>query len=77
MGWIMQQDAEVIGVELDEQNDLLWGLNDNMDQAQRGMMKVDTRIKRAIASSNQFCLCAIVLLELVAIFLICWFIRPN
>lgn len=56
--------------EVTYQNKMLDKVNNDIDKNQAKMVKVDTRLKNLIKSSNQCCLWCIIISEIVALVLI-------
>ena len=63
----MKEDGRMIGEEIDYQNNMMDNLNKGMDKTNMKMMRVDSKLKRLIAESNQWWLWCIIILEIVAL----------
>jgi uncharacterized coiled-coil protein SlyX len=56
--------------EVTYQNKMLGDLNSQVDRTHQKMVKVDSKLKELIAKSNQCCLWAIIIVELVVLILL-------
>ena len=67
---VIKDDNRVIHEELNTQDHMLDELGRGMDRTQMKMMRVDNKLKRLIASSNQCCLWVVIIIEIIVLILI-------